>query len=218
MHALLLVLVLAGEPSVQMDLSLGATTPQHDDDAPDAPPRDATTASLYVGGAYEARQRHWSSSSWFAGAGFDGTIDGRNGPYHWSVGFGPRIGRVWRSSRSSLFPDGYLYARATPFVGMRKIADEAYLQDDTRRLTQAGAGMRLGVGLTVPAWSATVAGAMSGGDLGNMHFSDPREAIACIAFGAAVILFNHVELTWETYHEPGLAPEARVGIRFGTGF
>jgi hypothetical protein len=217
MHALLLVLLLGVEPSAQMDLSVGASAPRDTDDDPETPAQDSTSGALYIGAAFE-RPSRWSDSGFFAGFGFDGTIDSEHSPYHWSVGLGPRVGRIWRSDRENLFPEGYIYARATPFLGTRRIADDGYLHDDTRRLTQSGAGLRLGIGFTVPKWSATVAGAMGNGALGDMHFTDPREAIACIAFGAAIILFNHVELTWETYHEPGLPSEQRVGIRFGTGF
>jgi hypothetical protein len=150
----------------------------------------------------------------------EGTIDGREGPYQWSVGFGPRIGYVWRNDSSPVdpFPDGYVYVRATPFFGMRSIADEAYLHDDTRRLTRSGGGVRLGVGFTIPRWSHTVLEGMSEIDAGSLRFNHPLEALGCLAFGAAVVLFNHVELTYESYHSSGMPPDHRVGIRFGTGF
>jgi len=222
MHGLLLVLVLAGEPSMQMDLSIGMTGPRHENPDPEAPPTDATQGALYMGMAFEPGRSRSSDGGLFAGAGFEGTIDGAEGPYQWSIGFGPRFGHQWHLPGSPVKPlnDGYLYVRATPFLGMRSIAQEGYLHDEERRLTQAGFGVRAGVGFTAPIWSATVLGAMgnSGGNLGGMHFSNPGEALACLAIGVAIVLLNHAELTYEAYYEPGLPTQQRIGVRFGTGF
>lgn len=221
MHALLLVLVLAGEPSIQMDLSYGATGPRQENPDPEARPTDAAQGSLYIGAAFEPWRSLRHDSGAFAGGGIEGTIDGAQGPYQWSLGIGPRFGHQWHVRGSPVAPlkDGYVYARLTPFLGMRSIAEEGYLHDENRRLTQAGFGLRAGIGFTVPRWSHTVLEMMGSSGAGQgLRFSDPREALACLAIGAAAVLLNHAELTWEAYYEPGLPTTQRIGIRFGTGF
>lgn len=220
MSVLLAVLLFAAEPTIQFDLSAGATGPAQEEETPDedAVKRDASQGAAYLGLAFEARRNRWNDNGMFFGAGVEGTIDGKEGPYQWSVGFGPRVGYVVRTGELDFFPDGYLYARATPFFGMRSVASEEYLHDDTRRLTRSGGGVRLGVGFTVPRWSATVMSGMGDADLSGMQFSNPLEVLGCLALGVAIVLFNHVELTYETYYAAGMPPDHRVGIRFGTGF
>ncbi len=155
----------------------------------------------------------------FLSLGVEGTVDGSRGPYAWSLGFGPRAGWRWRPSRGPAgpFPDAYFYGRVTPFVGFQTVADEAYLGDETRRVTTTGFGVRVGFGLTAAGWPATTLGSMgnlpSGGG-GN----DPCSAL----IGAIILalLIDHTELTYELYQPPGDAMplEHRVGWRIGIGF
>lgn len=229
MNALLLGLVLfAADPSLQLNLSGGATGPTREERTPDGEEikRDASQLAAYLGVAFEDRRNRWAESGLFYGFGSEVTIDGAEGPYQWSLGLGPRVGRVWRSGRMSPLPEGYVFLRATPFVGFREIAQEDYLHDEERSLTKAGAGVRFGVGFTLPVWSATVLeGLASGPDLGNVNISsgssfggDAAGVVACFAIGVAIILLNHAELTYEVYNEYGLPTDHRIGIRFGTGF
>ncbi len=198
---------------VQITIAGGANF--HDDGRPETPDGIGQGA-LWLGGAIPLEPWAPGRSGLFVGPGVEGTVDGVYGPYQWSAGAGMRVGYAWRGFLRSSIPDAYVYTRITPFVGMRELADEEYLGDNPS-LTRRGQGIRVGVGVTAPVWSAFVLDAFSEGGPG-MHFHDPYEALACCFLGIAAVLINHGELTWEVYSEPGLPAITRVGFRIGTGF
>lgn len=174
-------------------------------------------AALSIGGAWSPLGRPHDSGP-FVGAALEGTVNGANGPYQWSAGAGPRVGYAWRGGLEGPISDAYVYARVTPFLGMRRIADPGYLHaDEEPNLSQSGAGVRVGVGVVAPVWTSLVLGGLGSGP-SNVSVSSPEEALACLVFGALVVLTNHVELTWEIYDEPGLEPATLVGLRLGAGF
>lgn len=196
---------------VQGDLSVGA---QHhrDDGRPDTPDAFGVGAA-YIGFAIPTDP--WMRT--FAGSGIEGTVDGANGPYQWSIGAGTRMGLVWRFPRGGAgpFPDLYVYSRITPFLGMRNISDDEYLAGE-RELTKRGVGVRAGLGFTAPGWSAMTLPAMLSGAHG-MHIHDEYSLLCCLGlFGLA--LLNHGEVTYEVYRESGMPTVNRVGWRIGIGF
>lgn len=207
---------------VQGDISAGA---QHREDGHPETPDSIGFGSLYLGSAIPLDP----SKRVFVGVGGEGTIDGSNGPYEWSVGGGSRFGMVWRFADGPAggFPDLYVYTRITPFIGFRSLASEEYLGENPE-VTRKGQGLRVGVGFTIPAWTATVYPALFGSDCNSGSCNAPdlsgfsggggeAVAIACVA-AIVVLLCNHGELTWEVYREPGQPTISRVGWRVGLGF
>jgi hypothetical protein len=150
--------------------------------------------------------------------GVEGTIDGVNGPYQWSIGAGSRLQTVWRLPNSPCgpFPDVYLYTRVTPFLGMRRVASADYLGSNPQ-VSSVGEGIRFGVGFTAPRWSTVSFGLLAQGDWGNIGGGGDDAALCCLA-GIAACLLNHGELTYELYHEAGIPTRQRFGWRIGIGF
>lgn len=180
-------------------------------------------AALWLGAALHPFAQS-KGSGLFLGPGLEGTVDGATGLYQWSIGTGLRIGHVWRSTGTSL-PDTYVYTRVTPFLGMRTIAGDAYLDEigsEDGSLSRTGAGVRLGVGVVSPAWTRFLWGNAfeSGiGDIDAPDVSSPEEAIVCCVVGAVVLLANSLELTAEVYDEEGPQEAVvRLGVRAGVGF
>ena len=215
---------------LQIDVSGGSNElvgePAEGDGSDVTPPTSASVAALWVSAVVPlVPDRTWRRpGGFFIAPGGEVTVDGEHGPYSWSTGAGMRFGFAFRGHLEAV-PDAILFVRATPFIGMRSVADEDYLGEREGTLTRRGYGMRLGVGFTAPLWSATVWRGIASSNLDGADFSglsgfngDPRGLLVCCLFGAAVILLNHVELTWETYNEPGPPAINRVGIRLGTGF
>jgi hypothetical protein len=201
MSALLLVL-LASVTSSQMDLSCGATEPGSS--------KTELHGAMYVG--------MWSTSAWpagqthgsFSGAGLETTLHGRTAPYQSSVGFGPRLGYVWgrREGSPAPLPAGYLYARVTPFVGLRTAGD------DPSTNGVSGGGFRVGIGVTSPGWSLALTNGMDRlVDMTRVR----APVIALFIVGGLLAFVDHVEVTWELFLD-GEREEARWGLRFGTGF
>ena len=192
--------------------------PDAAEDSLEGPPATASVAALWLSTVVPLapRQTWRRQGGLFVAPGGELTVDGEAGPYQWSAGGGMRLGYAFRGLLEAPIPDAILFVRATPFVGMRRITDEDYLGEQEATLTRRGLGMRLGVGITAPLWSAAVLGTIAQADMGSS--SDAQAALVCFLFGAAAVLFNHVELTWEGYREPGLPAINRVGIRLGTGF
>lgn len=200
-----------------IQITLGGGSNTISDQDPATPP-SVGVGALWVGGVVpiEGYERYRRQGSIFFGPGGELTIEGVYGPYQWSAGGGMRVGYVWRGALRGPIPDAYIYMRAAPFMGLREVSDPAYLSDGTQAtITRRGVGLRLGVGITVPMWSAFM---LRGLGEGPTHFHDPYEAIGCCIIGAALVLLNHAELTYEVYNEPGLPALSRVGFRVGTGF
>ena len=193
-----------------------------DDEARSETPRSVGFGSLWLGGAFYLEGNHRRlAQGFYIGPGFEGTVDGENGPYQWSIGAGTRFGMVWRAPGDKI-PNAYVYTRVTPFMGMRTVAGPGYLaeiqEDEDPNFTQQGAGVRIGLGVVAPVWTGAV---LSGiGDAGPeiASVSSPEEAVACCLFGAIVVLTNSIEITAEMYEEPDRDPILRFGIRAGVGF
>ena len=173
--------------------------------------------ALWVGGAFHPLSS--AARGLFVGPGLEGTVDGTHGLYQWSIGTGMRLGYTWRDAGDAL-PRTYVFTRVTPFLGMRTIADEAYLQDlgeDGGALSRAGAGVRVGIGVVSPAWNRFAIQSLLD-DPGTHHASSPGEAIACCVMGAILALTNSLEVTGEVYDEEGeQGTIVRFGFRMGIG-
>lgn len=184
------------------------------------PPRrdDFGFGSIYVGMAFMPSP---PPVSMFFGAGMEATVAGARGPYQLSAGAGTRIGFAWKWTHYKYkVPDLYMYLKFLPFVGTGSVANEEYLADKPN-VTTTGAGVRIAIGFTAPAWTAFwysdgnvaigaagVAATAGGAD---------EAAICCVGFLLAGLL-NHMELTYETYGTNNEDVTQRVGIRFGVGF
>ena len=204
------------QPPWPIQITVGGGSNSINDADPSTPP-SVGVGAVWLGGViplerYEEYRRH---GSLFFGPGGEATVEGIYGPYQWSAGGGMRLGYAWRGGLRNGLPDAYVYVRATPFMGFRQISDPAYL-DDNASITKRGMGVRLGVGITAPMWSAFMLRGVGSGN--SMHFHDPYEAVACCLIGIALVLINHAEVTYEIYNEPGIPTLTRVGFRIGTGF
>lgn len=187
------------------------------DDRRPATPNSIGFGSLYLGTAFSRPGREHLSGA-FLGGGVEGTVNGNNGPYQWSGGAGLRAGYAWRGGLDAPIPDAYVYARVTPFLGMRRISEPGYLHADDPVLAENGRGVRIGIGVVAPLWTAAMIGGVGDGDLQGVNAASAEEAVFCLVAGAVMLLTNHVELTWEVYDVPGAAPETLVGARLGAGF
>jgi hypothetical protein len=206
-----------GSPVMQGELSAGMTD-RWDSNRVEGVRNDAPQGSLYLGVAMPMGFR--TSDGLFFGFGGEATADGEFGSYSWSLGGGPRVGYMWRSGPG--LADGYVYLRGTPFYGMKTVADEAYLDDvDDPDISRSGFGFRIGVGATSLKWTRTVWGGLgssSWDSIPRINANSGDEAALCLVGILAILLVNHVELTYEWYAQEGMPREQRVGIRFGIGF
>lgn len=184
------------------------------------PPRrdDFGFGSIYLGMAFMPAP---PPVSMFFGAGMEGTVAGARGPYQLSLGAGTRMGVAWKWTRYRYkVPDLYVYLKFLPFVGTGSIAQEEYLADQPNVRT-TGAGVRLAIGFTAPAWTAFWYSdgnvAIGGVGVAASANSIDEAAICCVGF-LLMGLLNHTELTYESYQTNREDRTDRVGIRFGVGF
>lgn len=174
--------------------------------------------SIYLGAAFMPAP---PPMSMFFGAGVEGTVAGARGPYQLSIGAGTRIGFAWKWTRYRYrLPDTYVYMRFLPFVGTKSVAQENYLGEQ-ESIQTTGAGFRVAVGLTAPAWTAFWYSdsniAIGGVGVAATAHSVDEAAICCVGFLLAGLL-NHTELTYEVYSTGNDDTTTRIGIRFGVGF
>lgn len=184
------------------------------------PPRrdDFGFGSIYLGMAFMPSP---PPVSMFFGAGVEGTVAGARGPYQLSLGAGTRVGFAWKWTRYRYrVPDFYVYLKFLPFVGTGSIADEEYLADEPN-VTTTGAGLRVAVGFTAPAWTAFwySDGNVAIGAAGIAAAANDLDSAAICGVGFLLAgLLNHTELTYETYGTSSEDFSQRIGIRFGVGF
>lgn len=186
----------------------------------DIPPRrdDFGFGSIYLGAAFMPSP---PPVSMFFGAGMELTVAGARGPYQISGGAGTRVGFAWKWTRYRYkVPDLYMYLKFMPFVGTGSVAQEDYLGDQPTVQT-TGAGVRVAVGFTAPAWTAFWYSdgniALGGVGVAASSQSIDEAAICCVGF-MLLGLLNHMELTYESYQTNTEDRTDRVGIRFGVGF